>query len=426
MEYIFSPPTQIKLALGVLKQTATRGGQLLPHVIDPSTGRIVEIAKAVAGFSLKSFIAPAQLVIAPIQMLQTHLGFQKTYQLIEVLQNSVEVLQATTAVIGVGVAATGALTAVNLYQTLKLREDVKQLKVQVKDGFINLEHLLRGENAAIIQEIKELEFKQHRLELIKAYGYFIEATKLIKLALAVGDLSIRNADLSNARQTLGNALSIYRNPQLLSETCVAGQLRRLECAWTIEQTIALTLQIQNEPTAVKECISHLRGDVHQNLLSLAENCESEVELDFIFPEITRIYNQDLTVLDDWAQQIDWIQSLSAQEQKRLTGSTIVDTEEAEGSKGEATVLVVKPEEFTVYEQLKSKSHFLALRDQLKFFLRPSVRQFYELYIQEQAERSKQLALVPPSWRDISDMTISNIYWYFKARDNASTGNKLMV
>lgn len=48
------------------------------------------------------------------QMYQMHRGFQA-------VQASLGVLQTTTAVIGVGTVAGVALSAVNLWQTLKLR-----------------------------------------------------------------------------------------------------------------------------------------------------------------------------------------------------------------------------------------------------------------------------------------------------------------
>ena len=51
-------------------------------------------------------------------------------------------LQATTAFIGVGTVAVGVLSAVNLQQTLKLRKEVGQLRIEVKDGFIDLKQAL--------------------------------------------------------------------------------------------------------------------------------------------------------------------------------------------------------------------------------------------------------------------------------------------
>jgi hypothetical protein len=38
----------------------------------------------------------------------------------------------------------------------------------------------------------------------------------------------------------------------LAETCGAGQLRRLQCSWAIEQAIITTYQVQNEVSAVSD------------------------------------------------------------------------------------------------------------------------------------------------------------------------------
>jgi hypothetical protein len=130
----------------------------------------------------------------------------------------------------------------------------------------------------------------------------------MKTAMCCEDMSIRTADLANARQILVEAVADYNNPRLLSETCAAGQLRRLECTWAIEQTIALTYQLQNQPAAVSHQLSHLQDKIRQDSLNVIDNCETEDELDFLFPEITRIHDHDLAVVESWQNQVDWMQA----------------------------------------------------------------------------------------------------------------------
>jgi hypothetical protein len=52
---------------------------------------------------------------------------------------------------------------VNLYQTLKLRKEVEQLRLEVKDGFIELKQALKDQGAEIKQLIEQVaqdvEFK---------------------------------------------------------------------------------------------------------------------------------------------------------------------------------------------------------------------------------------------------------------------------
>jgi hypothetical protein len=76
-----------------------------------------------------------------LQMYQNQQNFTAVMGSLQTIQKSLEVLQATTALIGVGTVAGVALTAVNLHQTLKLRKEVEQMRLEVKNGFIDLLYL---------------------------------------------------------------------------------------------------------------------------------------------------------------------------------------------------------------------------------------------------------------------------------------------
>lgn len=62
---------------------------------------------------------------------------------ITAIQQNLGVLQATTALIGVGMIANIAISAASLHQILKLREDVRQMRIEIKDGFIDLKKHLK-------------------------------------------------------------------------------------------------------------------------------------------------------------------------------------------------------------------------------------------------------------------------------------------
>ncbi|HEY9707643.1 MAG TPA: hypothetical protein V6D48_05505 [Oculatellaceae cyanobacterium] len=354
-----------------------------------------------------------------ITKLDMHAGFQG----FQSLQASMGVLQATTAVIGVGVAAGVALSAVNLHQTLKLREDVKQLKLEVKNGFIDLKKALKDQGSEIIQRIDEvaqdIKFEQHRLVLIRAYGKFIEATKLMKTAMACEDLSIRNTTLATAQLMLTEALADYNNSQLLSETSAAGQLRRLECAWAIDQTITWSFQLQNQLTAVSDRLSHLQDKIRQDSLTVIERCETEDELDFLFPELTRIHDHDLAVLESWQNHVDWMRSLPPSEVKLLQSADFSNSEVTVNSDTNAdTTADSAPPEQLLYENLKQKSHPASLRDQLVLMMKPSLRQEFASYISQQSVIAGYKTLVPANLQKASNLAVANLYWYFKIQDEA--------
>ena len=432
MLFKFAPAIQAAITAGKYVQVFTSAGVPLGIARDPATGRFVAqaVGAVINNGPLAPLVAPFQLVMSGAQMVQTHRGFQATYRRLDLiqaslqsLQASVGVLQATTAVIGVGVAAGVVLSAVNLHQTLKLREDVKQLKREVKDGFIDLQQALRDQGVEIIERInqvaQDVEFGQHRTILVQAYGRFLEATKLMKIAMSCEDLSIRNADLANARQMLAEALGDYNNPRLLSETCSAGKLRRLECAWAIEQAIALTYQLQNEFGAVSDRLSHLQAKIRQDSLTVIDSCTSEDELDFLFPEIARTHDHDLALLGSWQHHVDWTRSLPPSE-LQLLGSADFSSPDVTVSSddGETITALKEPPEQLLYDNLKQKSHSRSLHDQLLFMMKPDLRRESEFYISQQAAISGHKTLVPSNLQQASDLAVANLYWYFKVRDES--------
>jgi 1,2-phenylacetyl-CoA epoxidase PaaB subunit len=388
-------------------------------------------------------------------MVQTHLGFQKTYDKLDTgfqktydmldniqvnlqdfkattysklgvidaslqsLQTNLGVLQATTALIGVGTVAGIALSAVNLRQTLKLREDIKQLRLEVKDGFIDLKQVLKDQGQEIIQRIDQVahdvEFKHHRTILVLAYGLFTKAIKRFQSALTLQDVALRNSEINGARDMLFRALADYDNSHLLEGTCSAGYLRRQECVWAIEQAIITTFQVQGEQGTVSDRLSHLQDKIRQDSLTVIERCDSLDELDFLFPEITRIHNQDLAVLESWQAHTDWIQTLSPNEKQELANSDISAADSSDNNREET--IIAEPEEQLFYENLKQKSHYQSLRDQLQFMIKPDLRRGHESYISQQAIASNYKALAPSNWEAIPDLTVANLYWYFKVQQS---------
>jgi hypothetical protein len=296
MLFQFAPAIQALIDSGNYEIVRNTAGQLLGIVRDKATGKFVAHAIGVGieatGFPVDPLFAAAQVVMGSLQIAQTHLGFQKTYRMLDALQKSVGVLQATTAVIGVGTVAGVALSAVNLHQTLKLREDVKQLGLEVKDGFIDLKEVLKDQGAEILKHIEQvaedIEFKHHRTILAQAYGHFIQAVNWLRNTLMLTETTDRNAALVGVQGMLFKALADYNNPQIYKDTCAAGRLRRLECAWAIDQTITLTYQLQSAYEVVSDRLSHLQDKVRQDSLTLFDLCQTDDELDFLFPEIARI------------------------------------------------------------------------------------------------------------------------------------------
>lgn len=82
---------------------------------------------------------------------------------------------------------------------------------------------------------------------------------------------------------------------------------------------------------------------------------------------------------------------------------------------QSTECVTQPEEQLLYDNLKQKSHYQSLQDQLKFMVKPDLRRTHESYISQQAIATNYKALAPSNWQEIPDLTVANLYWYFKAQ-----------
>jgi hypothetical protein len=423
----FAPAIQALIDSGkyeIVRNAVT--GELLGIVRDKATGKFVAHAVGVAieatGFPVNALFAATQVVMGGLQMFQTHMGFQKTYRMLEALQNSVAVLQATTGVIGVGTVAGVALSAVNLHQTLKLREDVKQLGLEVKDGFIDMKEVLKDQGGEILKHIdqvaQDIEFQHHRTILAQAYGHFIQAVNWLRNTLMLTETTDRNAALVGVQGMLFKALADYNNPQIYKDTCAAGRLRRLECAWAIDQTITFTYQLQSAYEVVSDRLSHLQDKIRQDSLTLVDLCKTDDELDFLFPEIARICDHDLAVLNSWQNDVNWKRLLPPSEIKLLQSADFDTSEVTVGSYAADTTADSIPPELLLYENLKQKSHSASLRDQLKFMLKPDLRQGHESYISQQATASGYKALAPSNWQEIPNFTVANLYWYFKDKQQA--------
>lgn len=419
MQFQFSPLIDAGIQAGKYIPVFSNGVPI-SMARDAVTGEFVAhaIAATVGNSPLSPLLAASQFMTSAVQTYQTQRGFADVMKGLQSIQASLGVLQGTTALIGVGTVAGVALTAINLHQTLKLRKEVEQMRLEVKNGFIDLKQALKDQGAEIRQIIEQIsqdiKFEQHRIILVRAYGLFIQAINRLRSAMQLQDASRRNAEIDGARGMLFEALADYTNPHLLEETSAAGQLRRLECAWIIEQAIIATYQVQNEMSAVSDRISQLQDKVCQDTVGIINSCESHDELDFLFPEITRIYNHDLEVLNSWQNHIDWMRSLSSSELKLLTST---DFNNSDLVTIQDTHLAAPPEQLT-YEDLAGKSHFYSLRDQLLFLFDSELRQQSELYINQQAANVGYKTLVPSNLEQASDLAVANLYYYFKIKDKS--------
>jgi hypothetical protein len=392
-------------------------------VRDAATGQFVAHAVGVVSnsISLNPIMAPFQLLFSGIGIYQTHKGFQSVEKglhalqsSVGVLQSSVQVLQTTTSVIGVLGATTSVLGAVNLYQTLKLKKAVENLDLKVENGFINLEQaiFLQGkELASIIQSATQnIKFESQRVILVRAYGLFMTALDRLRLAMRFESIDRRNSEIDAIRGMLYQALADYNNPQLLENMSAPAQLRRQECVWSIEQAIINTYQMQGELSAVTEHLLKLQTNIRTDSVRTILACANQDELNFLAPEISRIHDCDLFLLESWQHQTDWIRSLSSAELKSFQNTASLDSysEQLDNTSG-----VELPE-----QNFQEDVHDRAVLDRLLFMMDIDRRRKAELYIAQKAISSGHKTLSCPNLHLASDATVANLYSYFQSKDNS--------
>jgi hypothetical protein len=390
----FLPSIETGLLSGQLEQVF-HNNIPVGQVRDAITGRFVENGMAIG------------LQSSPIALLP-NLGQ---------LSQAVGLLQATTAVIGVGVAANIAISAVNLYQIFKLREDVKVMRSEMKDGFLDLKTILQSQGQEIIAHIdlvaEDIEFRNHRTILSRAYAQFSQGSQRLQAALTIQDPLRRDAEIQSARNMMAEALKDYENADLMQNINAAGYIRRRECVWAIRQAIAYSFQLQGEPATSYHNLETLETLIRQDSRQAVALVNSEAELDFLFPEITHIQNHDLTALNLWKTQLSWLQELPAAEVQQLSAAGLSPLALPESQLGE---LVEVPVAQTQYDCFKAKSYYTALKDQLRLFVEPDLRGEYVVSINQQAQTQKLQALTPENLSQASDFTIANLYNYFQPQD----------
>ena len=424
MQYVFSAAAQALQASGQAVQVLNLAGQALPILRDPNTGRFVAMATQ-GGLSLATGGAMPALVSVVGNVGGMAIQAGQNHQILSALgavQTSLGVLQASTAVIGVGTVASVALGAVNLWQTLKLREDVKQMGVQIHDGFAAIEQTIISQSSEVRAHIdrvaEDLIFKQHRLELIKAYSLFLSGIERVQTGLIQRGIENSRLMFANAIQDLSNALSIYRSPHILSDVNSPGYLRRLECSWQIRQALAIAYQLQGELDSAISELKKLKKEIKIGLLEVLDRCSNEDELAFIFPEIHRIYTVDLPSLSAWQAQLEWWEMRSPEEHQEIQ---LLFTNELSDSVEFKTVssddAIAEPLEYQLYRDYSEYTTPKAIYKSLYLLVDATER---EVVIQDIATNSPACdlpALTPAVLGSASDISLANLHLYLLGDDD---------
>ena len=345
----------------------------------------------------------------------------------ESLQEKASILESATATLGVGVALQGILSALNLQQTGKSNLKLDQVLLELKTGFTDLKSIINYQGDEILKAInqvnQEIKLEMHRVEFVKAYGIFQSVHhNQLPSALITQNSKDRNDKLNFIWNNLQICLAIYNNKELISSPLISEKWKRLQSAWAIEQTLALVDILKNDFDACIFQLNHLKDKIIKDCMELTESCQSEEEIDFIFPRINYIINHDIILIDFWKNNLKVIQNLSIEDQEKLASFNVTDIVSL--NKAQKSNALQKPSPFELYQELKAQSHFVALKDQLKFILKPELRSEYESYIIQKAIALNFKGLALTNWKEVPDLTVANLYYSFKEKKFLDLENNL--
>ncbi len=230
------------------------------------------------------------------------------------------------------------------------------------------------------------------------------------------DLRLRSDEITSARDMLFEALRDYDNSQLISGIGSAAYIRRRECVWAIEQAIAMTYQLQGEWQTVSDRLIALNTTIRQDAVATLDRAKTTDELDFLFPELTRIHDHDLVAINAWNERIEWIETLSDEETKQLNASVDNETKKTENGVVVEDPADDRPIEYSVYEKVKSDFVPRALYDSLAYSFSAELRQQGEEYIAGRAALESLSALSSQNLKQASPLTVANLELYFAIRD----------
>lgn len=199
-------------------------------------------------------------------------------------------IQTSIGAIGFAATAGCVLSAVNVYQLIKVQKTLTQLNQKVDDGFIDLKLFMN-------ERLENLLEEQQKRRLAEAYHLYLCGLERLKTAFIVNDVINRNNTITHCISEFNNALAIYDSSYTNKHSNLAAKLRRLECCWSIQGSIAEAYLMQEEYEASLYSYKRLQ----QRIFSETDNFISSIDQEthsFITADLHWIYQNDIKILDE--------------------------------------------------------------------------------------------------------------------------------
>jgi tetratricopeptide (TPR) repeat protein len=278
----FSAPTFSLFNLGGFKFNMNVG-----H--DPMLGEKINQLQSNFG-TLQNSITEQTNTLSNIQT-AIHSGFEQQAGMLSTIQSSIGAL-GLVSVLGC------ALSAVNVYQLVRVRKDLNNLEKKLESGFEGMQFFIsRGFNDLS----SNLEIKQLSL----AYSQYRKGLEQMNTALLIENPANRNNSLALCINIFTNALAKYEEQYESSTINIPAKLRCLECCWVIQNSIAEAYQRQEEYAASL----HTYKKLHQQILQHTEKFKQSMTVDnhhFITGDFNIIHENDVKIINVKTELLDSI------------------------------------------------------------------------------------------------------------------------
>ncbi|SEH06396.1 hypothetical protein [Candidatus Venteria ishoeyi] len=197
-------------------------------------------------------------------------------------------IQTSLGAIGFASTAGCLLSAVNVYQLIKVQQSLKKLDTKIEDGFADLKFFIEGQ----LQNLLETQQKQ---KLSQAYRLYLCGQEQLQTALVIKDTLNRNNSLMHCISSFNKALAVYDNPYDYQTINAPAKLRRLECCWAIQGSIAEAYYLQQEYDASL----HSYEKLYQRILSETDMFSKGLDSDnhhFITEDLNWVHENDIKIL----------------------------------------------------------------------------------------------------------------------------------
>lgn len=198
-------------------------------------------------------------------------------------------LQTSISAIGMMSAVGCTLSAVNVFQLIKVQRSLNRVEKKIDDGFIDLK-------AFFSEQLQNLLNEQQRQRLAQAYNHYRKACEQLQNSLLIQDPINKKLSINSCIDVFVQSLAIYDDKQEYQHINTPAKLRRLECSWSLEAAIAESRYLQGEYSAALHSYEKLR----QRIMAETEMLKSEMRPDnfsFVGADLHWIFENDIKIIN---------------------------------------------------------------------------------------------------------------------------------